>query len=539
MNVAKWSLWHTYSSFFGEEFFDLSSVSLGLVSSGVAEFAYGTNGTAHWRHGESVESGPVDIQFRRSEKAAEITFPPSLRGFGLECAYQAGAMRVQERYMINESKLLEAPFVRAFLGVCHLKTSGGQVNLYPQIKLYANGVFLLHFRLFSPEGGTPLDQLVDRYENVFLLRAESIEMAPSLLLAAESNILLAPGMPRIERDSVLAHLDRRQHAIRESAVEASDGDFVFKVASLTPDESLSPGESHDFDTLRAYVTAAVEWSVTRNRDLPRGNPERRRTHRVGGFWSCRPTVYLIDFEGQPSVAEAGSPEVREAATAVLTRIGTAGRELADKYVGPDLRASGDYSLFMNDAVSLIVFSKTGAIHGNEGFEPNYGHIVYEKLAVAEAIDYQRLSHVRLLELSSTPKVSLSVCLEERGELDRVQNWLRPSNFGEVNEILSHAQEIFGLSAMRERIRGNSVVGKEDYLAGRNTSIATLALTITIVLGAASAPTIASAFFVPPLKSLHVLSSQPAASTLVVVYLATFLLTLLGAWAIARCWQRRW
>lgn len=526
MQAVKWSVWHTYSSLFQEAFYDLGAIAQRLVDSGMSPFVYSSRGVACWRTDEGVESGRLVIDMRAHESSGHVGLPRTATEYQAQCALMAGSMRVAERAMLNDSRLVEAQFVRAFLDVIHLHSGEYRVNLYPQIKLYANGVFLLHFVVFSPSGGVPLADMVERYVNLFGVPYDRFDMAPGLINAGESGILTTPDSGRRERREAEKALQQRRSDMEARAEDMTDGDFTFRLTSLARDETLVPPQSTDFDRARVYATAALEWAVNRaGKPLPRSNPEHGRTHHVGSYWHGRPTVYLLEYSGQPEIADIREPSIREAATAILSRTSKAGPHLQQAVLDRDLRLGQDYCLLLNRAVSLFAFSRLGVSSRGEVEDPNYADIIFDKQAFAEAIDYQRLSHVRLAGMSAEPKKNLSEALEERYEYHYLLEWLQPSNYDEVNDILSYAQGIFDLAGMRERILAESAIGKEDYLARRGTWIAALALGVTVVFACGSAPSIASSFVLPVLEHFQWISASPATTTLWVINVLTLLATL--------------
>jgi len=207
MQVHTWSVWHTYSSLFEEAFYSLHPVAHSLVASGVAPFVYASDGEACWRVGERVESGQLGIEMRSHASRGEIILPPAAGEYEAQCAFMAGAMRIAERTMMNESRLVETPYVRAFLDAIHIRSGEGEVKVFPQVKLYANGVFLTHFVVYSPDGGSTLSDLVNRYENLFQLHGEWVDMSPSVILAAESIADIAPRIGRRHRSTSMSTQD--------------------------------------------------------------------------------------------------------------------------------------------------------------------------------------------------------------------------------------------------------------------------------------------------------------------------------------------
>jgi hypothetical protein len=403
----------------------------------------------------------------------------------------------------------------------------GLIRLYPQVKIYANGVFLIEFRMMSPEEGTALEVFIDHYVNLFEVQAEQIRMRPGLVMAAESNIVHSlPGMPAALRRE---YLELQPAKLAKRLETAKAGDFEFSLVPMTAEQNLIPGHSHDLSMVRAYIVEALEWALNAAPGRLRGRHVR---HEAGNGWSSRPIVYLIEYEDQPDTLFETTAAVKRIASALLTRTASAAKVPADLFPAEDHRAFGDHSLFFNEAISVYMFSRAGIAAEAAHADVNWGHLIFEKQAIAEAFEFQRFSHLRLLDLSTSKKSGLDQCLDERAELDYVENWLQPSSFGELNAQLRTMQEQQGLAQARERIRGNIETGKQDYLDRRSLNLSTLALTVTIVLGLAAAPTIADQFSTPLLRALGWLHGDISSMSRVLLYFGTFVLSLAVAWALA-------
>ena len=513
MRINTWSIWHMYAGYFRESFPDLEAVSEALVAESVAVYAYAPSDMAHWRERDSVAAKHLPIAHRGVPGRATIELLGADDDFTNQCAYEASVMSVAERQVINDSMLEASPCVRAFLGLCELRATTGVVRLYPQLKIYGNGVFVVEFRLLSPDEGTEFEDLIERHVNLLTVEAESIWMAPGLIRAAESAITHAHTQ----------HLGRPQTG--ETQV-VDRGGLSFLLAPLTNAKSLLPVALGDLGVVLQYTMAALEWAANRHPQRWRRGPG----NQLGDYWVGHPVVYFIDYENQPDTLLDSSP-VEGMAAAVLSRSVNPPSPLIG---GPleDLRGLGDFSMFLNDTVTAYFFARSELVSEHPSPEANWGHLFWEKQALAEAMQYQRLSHQRLVLLSASSGSSLAECLQQRAELMRVEAWLRPSRFGELNAILSKAQEYFGLAGMRERVRDNIETARQVCQDRRSYRLSTLALTVTIVLGLASAPAIADAFSIPILDDVGWLKTPLQPMTAVVVYLATFVLALSVAYAAA-------
>jgi hypothetical protein len=494
MKLTTWSIWHTYATFFKVSKVDLQWVGTFLSQAGIARAAclFPESQVLTGLEGDDRLT-PLEIERPRYANRATITSPLLGRDYEGEAAFEAAAMRFAEEQVISPLLVESAPYLRAFIEPYVLEDETHRYSLYPQIKLFENGVLLVHFRMFSPDAPIPLSLFLRDYLDLFRFNPEVIRMPLAPLLLAEQAWANSGGTKH-DRDTARAQSARLADRHHETVELVDLGDFSFHLASVPREDNPLGKNEHNLGFARWCLTESIGLAIERQP----GREKRCKPRAIlGNYWSGRPAVYLIDYSDRPADFSAPSERLEEAMGAILARASDDLGPLGRRFLGRDLRAFPDYRLFLNEGTTLMAFSASSVQGQAEWKDPNYGHLVYEKQVQFEALDFLRLSHKRGEELSNDRGVPLKVCLDLHDDLVTLDSHVKNiSQYGEINQAASSYERVFRLEDARRRIRTNIDLRIALNIEKRNYRISLMAALFTLVFGVAQSPGISSGFSIP-------------------------------------------
>lgn len=267
--LRDWQIAFGYASHFTDSLPALESVAPNLVRHGVAECAFLSDGEAWWPSVSSVdapyigrprriEHGAVELRMSSDLRSAEIKFDKVPEGFPLEALGQSASLRYQELSVFGPRDI-PPRYVRAYLGKCCFVDGASMLQVYPQLKIFENGVVLVYFRMLSPESPQALNLFLRKYVNAPLTTFRKVLVPPGIAYWAP---LAAPldGIFRLTQRLKTAR-DQYHHrtVVSEAISITQDSAFSFPLVSLSaPRERaiLSASEAAIKDSADEVVAAA-------------------------------------------------------------------------------------------------------------------------------------------------------------------------------------------------------------------------------------------------------------------------------------------
>jgi len=190
MELKDWDIWHSYSSYFVDELVNsnenLAKIAIRLVKSDLCPLVFGAN-TAYWyKQDNEVKKSKVNIEILKNQEC-RYKLPEHPLGYPLELLDQSMKMWHSEYKLFSDKYRNSFPYIRCFLNACYLKTDTGRtIILYPQIKIYANGIFILSFREIAPKETYYLEPFMINEVNISQLDLDNILIPPELV---KSNVI--------------------------------------------------------------------------------------------------------------------------------------------------------------------------------------------------------------------------------------------------------------------------------------------------------------------------------------------------------------
>jgi len=396
MKLKDWDIWHSNSSYYIKELQNPELIAMELIKMDICPLVFSSNTEFWYKENNHVKKSKLEIKHldmnQFSYKASESPI-----GYPRELLKQATEMWYHEWKLFNENYRGTYPYLRCFFNACYLKKGPRTIALYPQIKIYANGVYNLLFREIAPTDYTYyLEPFIENEVNLPKLLLDSIEIPPEIikykgLAKYESALSNKPIHLKMKEIIFKKHknilIKNMEILFEKKTKNIQSGDFSFKVIPFKSKSDLY------LDNLCRIIISAFTYTLNQ-----------KNNYYLGSFWTLRPSVYILDFINQPSTSSEIIEEFGDQLGKIMSRVSTIQANEFRSFLGKNLRENfEDYTLHINEALTLWTISKKGLVPTKN--DPNRGNIIYEKQVQVEAIDHLYLSHRRLFEKASLFSIS--------------------------------------------------------------------------------------------------------------------------------------
>jgi hypothetical protein len=502
MILRDWDVWHVYSSFLDTEKVDLEAAAKVLVQSGAAVCAFHRGGRTWWQTDTGIHSGMTTVtpgttcSEAQLELVAENGEKCDLGDYATEAWFEASYFRFAEQRVLGDEPRIPPPYVRAVLGEFHLTSdkAGLTVVTYPVVKLFENGIILVEFRIIAPKDEILLEEFIDTFMKLGVIKFDNVLVPPSISELAPKAFYHSVQFWQPHYRAYLAWKERSHYrAVKEKTCEFQSGDFIARLAPLTMDE-------HQFDTLSslAQTLFSIVGFIISN---PRLGAKyiflgQRKIIQTGNWWSGRPHVYLIDFEGQRSSAQKNIKAFGAEFGLILgTQVGDK-KKVGLRYLSEDLRHFDDFSTFIAQSASLWVWSKNGRERQNAWADANRGHLIYEHHAIIELLEYDYILHRALLAKAEIAK-SANVVYSARWAINQLRSDIaNASHFGEIRELLIAGLKAMGIEDLRDRIHESLSIREAEASLREMRGNERFRRSITILFGLIATHSLASQILNP-------------------------------------------
>jgi len=515
MKLHEWEIWHTYTSYFNTSFVDLEDVARRLVKSGLAYLTFHRDGLTYWQGKDGVGEGISTVNLSPEKHRATISLDPinedqpELEGFSAEAWGQACYFRFSEKRLFGSELPLPHPYIRVFLGKCNLliEESSTKINLYPIAIIYASGVIIVEFRTISPDHEIDVDEFISGAVNLFQFQFDRIEVSPSLSKLATQAWYHSNRKWKLHHRAALMFLEKDHDiAVSQLTENEKSGDFTFEMAPLSNSEEQDYFEQMSSLALTLFHTIAFVISKPRKglKFLIRGQSN---IIEVGGYWSGRPHIYLIRFEGQKNTAKENEEAHKALFGSIMIRSSTPEADTALKYLPKNCRVFPDYCSYISGALSLWVWSLNGLKQQEPWKDANRGHLIYEHQATVELIEYVYMLHRSLLEQINKLGNTDEVLFFRRALIELEQQLSEPSHFGEIRNLLKQGWRAFGLTALRNRIKESLAIIEAQTSLKEARTTKRIGITLSIIFGLIAVPPTAEKVLKPIWKMLNIWRPQ--------------------------------
>lgn len=534
MELTKWNVWNTYAYYFVEPIENLYDVAQKIVQSKLAISAFHSTGIAwYWSEGNVIKR-PVEIDHVGYSCDARIKLPNAENPYALECILQSSRMRVAEMGVLNESLQDALPYVRAHLGECVIELNDQQIILYPQIKIYNNGAFLVEFRTIGPEARYSLNTLIDRNINLFTHIAENIELPPQLVSLYAKFVLYEHYKSPIAWYKDSKEFKKYKERIEQEKYFSQVNGFEFEYVSL--------GYGFTIKDIFDYICGALTVSLNDTYNYP--IPVKKKKYNLGSYWSGRPSVYLVEFDEQPFNALEVHTKFKTSLNKIMSR--TTFEGITTDFLGKNFRAFDDFALYVGRALTLFVFSreaerpirihKLSASFRRPFKDPNMDEVYGHHQIKVELTDFAYVSYQRMMERSTLNVKNVTEILHEKEQLLALENNLQVcSHSGELNDFFLHTWNIFGLNSIRTNIEQNFALKIARLSEIQGLSMQRFGWVLSIIFGLSGVVELGQNFVQPLWRQLEwplpigddllkIYSTMIAAVGMLVIVLAVWCIT---------------
>ena len=309
--------------------------------------------------------------------------------------------------------------------------------------------------------------------NLAQIPFERVEVPPSLAKLA-TQAYYHPGREwSIQGRRTLVRLQRgHDTVVNQLTRHHNEGDFDFDLAPMNSGASANRTETLSRFALTVFHTAAFVISRPRSglSFLLRGQ---KRTLHLGRFWSGRPHIHIIRFEGQCDTASENERRHEPAFRSVLLRTPISDPAFGKQCLPKDYRLFDDYNAYVTSAATLWVWSKGGIDRQREWADANRGHLIYQPQATVELLEYGCMLHHSLLDRAGGYGNLDEIFAARRALIQLRRDMMFASYSGEIMDLLNHGWTQFKVPQLRDLIENTppATRGREKHF--RSTDDCTL------------------------------------------------------------------
>lgn len=479
MKLTEWNIWHSHSSFFIEDNYELEDVAYNLVKSDLCPLVFSQDLKVLWKEEGEVKEEYIEIL---DYERFQVKVPKISNEYLLEGLWEFLKMSHAESNLLKAKYLNSFSFIRCFMNPCRFKSGQRPVILYPQIKLYNNGTFNISLRQISPTFEYPVESFIENEVNIFTNKIDEMEMAPEIMKLSNRFYFHEYSFKfklynLFKKNAIFENMDK---AIEENTQHVKEGSFSFYFTKAIQ-------EKYEFDDLFQYFRFALLYVINTNKK-GKFSFFSKLNYNFGYYWILRPCVYITDFLNQPYRSIKIPEDFGIHLGKIMARKTQPFYMDFTKFLGKNLREFEDYCLYMNNALTLWVFSKSGVDY-NKKNDPNMS-LIYEKQVQVECIDHLNISLKRMSEISSNFYLSYESVLNNQIKQDNLEEFFMEdiSNFGEINNIFEYASNELNWDKLRELIKNKLVTRSQYSITKRDEFYKRLAILVTIIFGFAGAST---------------------------------------------------
>lgn len=496
--LKEWEIWYTYTTSLKPTTIDLFKLADSLIDSDLAHLVMLKEGYTVWKSSDEIIKGntfvSLDGERTYTGENNESNIPD---GFVSEAWHQCTYFRFSELRLFNAYPSLPPNYVRALMGKCifYNDDENYSVNLYPILTVYETGVLSVEFRKISPSYKIPLDEFITKEVNRTQIPFNRVDVPPALSILASSAYLRTQENWNLrERAKLVKQEQDHIESIKARTIFDDDKDFNFKLSEL----SLYGENNKEWlytIALTIFDTVAYLLSVPKEKYdfIFLGQPV---TVDFDGHWVGRPHIYLCDFTGQQVTASLNEEINKNSFTKILMQSSEFPEDIKKKFLPEDSRLFEDYSAYLGQALSLWAWSKKGIQQQARWNDGNRGHLIYEKQATMRLLDYVYILHRRLLNESLSLEDYDQVISVRRELIDLEQKISEVSAFGEIRNLLKNGWSQMGLDSIKDRIDKALLLQQEEKSNKETRLYRKIGVTLTILFGLASIPTLANEVLKP-------------------------------------------
>ena len=507
MQLTKWNVWHSYSSWIVGRIPAIDKWAEAVVRSRMAPLAIHRDGRCWYKTKAQLQTASTEIGFVPNKAEGSYIIPHDVPDYAKECLVQAVAMRTHEQYALADPLGHVPEYIRVYFEPSMLEYDCFAVRVYPQAKIYQDGILLLGFRLLSSEAPYELGPFIDEQVNLFAHQAVATELPAEVVVRAALHGFCY-GKRRLWRSDARLRRSLRGK-LRPLMQRDQEGDFKSRrvraegsVWEALVSLDLAPYNLRALANLHVWALLDAAAGTEGGRLSVVRWPGRRK---LGSYWSGRPSIYIAETNPQVTSSKDLVRDHASFVASILMRSTDPFTRGPEELIGPNLREFEDYALFANRGVTLwFGLNKDLFPAGSRGaidmdHEANLGGFVYDKHVLMEFIEYWYIAHKaveeRSLELAKARKLSeLALMERELAALDRSVEEIPPA--GEIADLIKHVGICLNVEGVSNQVRANLRFKEVLMQEARDTRNLVFGTVLAVLIGLTGAPALADALVKP-------------------------------------------
>jgi len=474
INLNKWDILHTYSTFFVEVIQDLDKVATNFMESGFAECVIASDGKTYCRskNGYKESYTDYDSQLYGEEFSFSLGLPEEefeeISEYS-RLTWLIGARILHSEHILTGENIYKTQgYLRAFLGPCYLLDENNEAFFcYPHLTIYSTGILVLQFRVLSPDETVALEEFIKDYLNMPFNEFKGA-FVPTFI-SAIAPILNPASEHRVNLSTFFNYQIHCKEV--ESLTQEENQEFNFKLAPLGLPEQDNQEKLH---TLALTILGAAgflihykDFNITNALEGLNKFPNMK-------FWTGRPHSIIYSYsEQQPNATE---DEIRNASTyrKVLNRSLQENR--IDSSLN-NLRTQNDYNLYINSSTSLCVWSK-------ELYEKSINNETsYDYYATTLILEYYYMLYTKLVSETYNIQNTNDLFNTWTDINDIKADMMRVGHYGEFWNLLVTGWKEMGIDLLKEQIKNNLTFleSKTKITESNKTDFITIIITILVVI----------------------------------------------------------
>ncbi|PKL90765.1 MAG: hypothetical protein CVV21_11470 [Candidatus Goldiibacteriota bacterium HGW-Goldbacteria-1] len=538
MKIKDWEVWHTYTTYFSNEIPDLYKVAKQLLKNGIAELAVHSDGSFYWLGKENIRQGAIEFQSSESVNYNKVQFntkdgkPADYDAFIEECLLISTKMKFESNRIFGDDINLMEPNLRVFTGLCKLlnKETGFEVNCYPVITLYSNGILIVSFRIIGTPSKIEIDDFIEYGQNLSKLFFDEAKCPPGFGIWAP----VAGKLSRINNFIYIKKVLKNPQYVfhrkefEKRITEENVGDFKFKFAALTKSvekETLSGLVQTVFRLIGLFINAKekhIIWNYS------------EKQNKQGDFWQGRPNIYIIKHSNQNVNAKDNFKQNKNDFIKILAQGQNTNMKNDDKiFVTEDLRYFDDYNVFITSVVTLTIWSKKGISTEQELVDVNNGHLIYDKQVLAETLEFGYMLYKAIIDriLKQNDPNIIFLMKKDLSQFKYKMNNM--GHYGEIREMLKKGWKEYGVENLQHYLNDLTAIQSSHIEWKESKDTAKRDRILTVVLGVLAAPGIAQTITIPlwdyfkwPLPKIKLALVEPFITVVTLMFMLLCLLPFL-------------